>query len=172
VESEGWGARLIGEQDSGSTWAGGLYSPKWTSTTYTLLLLRQLGLPPGNAQAIAACARLLDGADWYGGGLTFARSVRQPETCITSLVVGIAAAFRVEDERVGRAVGWLLDQQLPDGGWNCDSIRRGSTHGSFNTTILALEALGEWINWRGADRAVGDASRRGREFFCTHRLYR
>ena len=117
VLSEGGGARLLGEQDPKGRWAGGLDSPKWTSTTYILLLLRQIGLPAGNARALAACARLLDRADWYGRGLSHARRVRQPETCITSLVVGIAAAFpRRRSSSVERAVGWLVDQQFLDRG--------------------------------------------------------
>ncbi|MGB7462366.1 MAG: hypothetical protein WBW14_05680, partial [Candidatus Acidiferrum sp.] len=48
----GWGARLLAKQSAAGTWArggssdGGLYSPKWISTTYTMLLLRDFGLPP------------------------------------------------------------------------------------------------------------------------------
>lgn len=30
-------------------------TPKWTSTTYTMLLLRDLGLPPANRRARKAC---------------------------------------------------------------------------------------------------------------------
>src|SRR5437879_6360806 len=61
VARAGWGARLLARQDPGGTWAGGrspqagLYSPKWTSTTYTMLLLRDLGLPANNRQAHQAC---------------------------------------------------------------------------------------------------------------------
>lgn len=57
---EGWAARLLARQDSEGTWDGGLYSPKWTSTTYTMLLLRDFGLPGTNPQARKACALLLD----------------------------------------------------------------------------------------------------------------
>jgi len=54
VALQGWGARLLALQDPKGTWAGGdspdagLYSPKWISTTYTMLLLRDFGLPAGN----------------------------------------------------------------------------------------------------------------------------
>ena len=129
------------EQSPDGTWGGGLYSPKWTSTTYTLLLLAQLGLPPGHPQALEGCRRLLDGARWKGGGLGFGHGVPVPETCITAIVIRIMAAFGTVDARVATALRWLLDQQLADGGWNCQTIRTGSTHGSCNTTILALEAL-------------------------------
>ena len=66
VARKGWGARLLASQDRAGTWAGGLssdgglYSPKWTSTTYTMLLLRDFGLPATNRQARRACALLLD----------------------------------------------------------------------------------------------------------------
>src|SRR5437867_11132828 len=66
VEREGWGGRLLARQDARGIWAGGqspdsgLYSPKWTSTTYTMLLLRDFGLPASNRQARKACALLLD----------------------------------------------------------------------------------------------------------------
>ena len=68
-------------------------SPKWTSTTYTLLLLERLGLERGDARALAGCRQLWEGARWYGGGLTLAKSIREPETCITGMLVLLAAAF-------------------------------------------------------------------------------
>jgi hypothetical protein len=170
VATEGWGARLLAEQSADGTWGGGLYSPKWTSTTYTLLLLRQLGLAPC-PQTTLGCQQALEGARCFDGGLTFAKSVPEPEACITSIVISIAAAFDAVDERVFAAMAWLLDQQLNDGGWNCDSVRTGSTHGSFNTTVLALEALSEWQAWGQGDRRTALAVERGQEFFLNHRLY-
>ncbi len=68
VATEGWGAQLLAAQDPDGGWAGALYSPKWTSTTYTLLLLERLGLERGDARALAGCRHLWDGARWYGCG--------------------------------------------------------------------------------------------------------
>src|SRR4029079_14799439 len=75
VATAGWGARLLARQDADGRWAGALYSPKWTSTTYTLLLLHWLGLPAGHPQALAGCPQLWDGASCYEGGLSLAKSV-------------------------------------------------------------------------------------------------
>src|SRR5689334_9907934 len=56
VARDGWGARLLAEQDKGGGWAsvgstdGGLYTPKWKSTTYTMLMLRDFGLPPNTRE--------------------------------------------------------------------------------------------------------------------------
>src|SRR5437899_7001018 len=64
VAREGWGARLLARQNPEGTWAGGLssdgglYSPKWISTTYTMLLLRDLGMAANNRQARTACTLL------------------------------------------------------------------------------------------------------------------
>jgi hypothetical protein len=33
VAETGWGARLLSLQDADGRWAGGIYNPKWTSTT-------------------------------------------------------------------------------------------------------------------------------------------
>lgn len=171
VAHEGWGARLLGVQDDDGRWARALYSPKWTSTTYTLLLLHWLGLPPGNPQALAGCRQLWGNARFYNGGLNFATSIRQPETCITGMLVLLASYFGFDDPRVDDAVTWLVGQQLPDGGWNCESVRSGSRHGSFHTSITALDAL---LSYENAQRAVpvADAMAGGRRFFLEHSLYR
>jgi hypothetical protein len=171
VATEGWGAQLLAMQDSDGRWAAALYSPKWTSTTYTLLLLHRLGLERGHPQALAGCRQLWDSASWFDGGLNLAKTIREPETCITAMLVLLAASFGHDDPRVDTVVEWLLEQQLDDGGWNCESIRCGSTHGSFHTTIMVLEALHAYEHHRG-DIAVAAATDVGRDFFLQHRLYR
>jgi hypothetical protein len=45
----GWGAQLLALQAPDGSWGGGIYSPKWISATYTLLLLCDLGIPPTSA---------------------------------------------------------------------------------------------------------------------------
>jgi hypothetical protein len=161
---------LLAEQDPDGRWAGALYSPKWTSTTYTLLLLHWLGLPRGHPQALAGCRQVWDGARFYDGGLTLAQTVREPETCITAMLTLLASSFGLDDARVEPAVHWLLGQQLEDGGWNCQTVRSGSRHGSFHTSISALDALLEYAA-SGGQLPVADALVRGRAFFLDHRLW-
>jgi hypothetical protein len=172
VATTGWGARLLALQDPEGTWAHALYSPKWTSTTYTLLLLSQLGLPADDPRARTACAVLLARARSYDGGLNLAKTVREPETCITAMLVRLAATFGTGESRAEAALAWLLDQQLEDGGWNGETVRSGSRHGSFHTTIQTLEALHAWSLGSGPDRTLDQAAARGREFLAMHRMYR
>jgi hypothetical protein len=177
VACDGWGACLLARQDPEGTWAGGLssngglYSPKWTSTTYTMLLLRDFGLPATNRQARKACALLLDRGLQRDGGINYGWRGRS-ETCITGMVLSILAYFEYDDGRLDIIADHLLEQQMPDGGWNCQRPY-GATHASVHTTISGLEGLRLYELHRGRHvRAVRAAQRRGRSFLLAHRLFR
>ena len=181
VAREGWGARLLSKQDASGTWAGrkgsdgGLYTPKWTSTTYTMLLLRDFGLPATNRQARKACRLLLDEGIQPDGGINFgiwAKWIRRGETCVTGMVLSILCHFGYDDDRLDTVAEHLLEQQMPDGGWNCRR-HAGATHSSVNTTISALEGLRLYeLHRRRKVAAVRAAQARGREFLLIHRLFR
>ena len=171
VSTTGWGRRLLDHQDADGTWGGGLYSPKWISTTYTLLLLRRCGLHPTDTRAQRAVGLVWDGARYFHGGLTPAASIDAPEACATSMYLSLAYYFGVDHPKVQPALDWLLANQLPDGGWNCRTVRFGDKHSSFHTSILALEALAE-VQRVDSDRTeITGALSAGREFFLRHHLY-
>jgi hypothetical protein len=176
VAAEGWGARLLGLQDPDGRWASGVYTPKWTSTTYTLLLLRACGLPPRHPQALRACTLLLDTGFWTDGGINFyQRRYERSETCISSMVLAEVCWFRLQDPRVDRLAENVIGLQMADGGWNCRATPgySGATHGSFHTTISALEGLLEYERFRPEmAQAAREAQARGREFLLVHRLYK
>jgi hypothetical protein len=170
VTLQGWGARLLSYQEASGLWAGGLYTPKWTSTTYTMLLLRQLGLPPDHPQVLKACRLLLDKGFYGDGGINYFASLKHSETCVTGMVLSILAYFDCEDERLKQIVEHLLEQQMPDGGWNCQSYN-GATHSSFHATISVLEGLAEYDRRRPSSRVV-ESQQRGVEFLLVHLLFR
>lgn len=172
---EGWGARLLAEQGDDGRWQGqrsrlsGMYTPKWTSTHYTMLLLRDIGLPPTNQRANTACGLLLERGLYDDGGIGYGFG---SETCVTGMVLSILSYFRYDDERLDRLVGHLLKHQMSDGGWNC-RWPRGATHSSVHTTISVLEGLRHYEVHRDRQRlAVQRAQQRGREFLLVHRLFR
>lgn len=172
VASTGWGVALLARQDPGGTWGGGLYGPKWISTTYTLLTLRFMGLPPDNPQAQVGCRRLLEGGFYQDQGINFSRYSKHSETCITGMVLSILSYFCYPDERLHQLVEHLLGQQMPDGGWNCRSYD-GDTHSSFHTTISVLEGLYHYARLHPAEAGVvRQTQERAHEFLLHHRLYR
>lgn len=172
VAEEGWGARLLAKQDASGRWSRGIYTPKWTSTTYTVVLLHSLGLPPEHPQALAGCRLLLDKGAYKDGGFNCWGSLKHSEPCVTGMVLAAASYFRLRDARLHRFAEYLLAQQMKDGGWNCRSYY-GATHGSFHTTILALEGLLEYERFEPrALQRVRHAQAWGREFMLRHRLFR
>ncbi len=172
VAEKGWGAMLLKLQEPSGMWGGGIYSPKWTSTTYTMLLLRDLGLPPKHPQALRVCTLLLDKGFYEDGGINFGSYHKHSETCITGMVLSIVSYFQIRDDRVHGLVHHLLEQQMKDGGWNCQSYR-GATHSSFHTTILVLEGLQEYEKTHLENlKKVRRAQQKAREFLLVHRLFK
>jgi hypothetical protein len=88
------------------------------------------------------------------------------------MTLSILSHFGYDDDRLDTIAEHLLDQQMPDGGWNCRR-RQGATHASVHTTILALEGLRLYeLHRKHKARAVRIAQERGREFLLVHRLFR
>lgn len=169
IASTGWGAELLDRQDRAGTWGGGLYTPKWTSTNYTLLLLRRLGLDHDNAAAQRGCECLLSDADWVDGGVSYWSGLLA-ERCVNGMVLSVASYFRSPDDRVDSIARLLIESVMSDGGWNCED-HRGATHSSFHSTISVLEGLLEWK--RATESASADSAiSRGQEFLLDHEMYK
>jgi hypothetical protein len=172
VAADGWGARLLGFQDESGRWTARFYGYKWISTTYSMTLLRRLGLPAGDPRALRACEIILDEGRRPDGGIDPSTSLHRSEACVSGMVLGLLAWFGSDDERREQLVAYLLAEQMPDGGWNCERPQ-GATHSSFHTTVNVLEGLREYAAADGAHRAdAEEAEAGGREFLLQHRLYR
>jgi hypothetical protein len=168
VGREGWGARLLHEQRPDGNWGDGVAPPQWWSNLYTLVFLRDLGVEPDDAPARQAIDRVrahVTWGPWFGHAPFFDGEV---EPCINGRVVALGAYF---GERNDRLVQRLLDEQLADGGWNCEA-ERGSVRSSFHTTICVLEGLIAFEQAFGPAAATTDARRRAEEYLLDRRLLR
>jgi hypothetical protein len=188
VASEGWGARLLSLQRQDGHWEGGAPTftsgaaanwweslpaerkgtlfPEWTSTTWSLTLLRAFGLDPASAEARRAVARVREQVRWEHDGEPFFAGELEP--CINGRTVAIGAYF---GENVEGIVDRLLGEQMSDGGWNCEQ-ENGSTRGSFHTTIEVLEGLLEYERAKGSVAEVTSARLRGQEYLLQRRMFR
>ena len=173
VARAGWGRRLLALQGADGQWGGGLYTPKWTSTTYTLLLLREMGLTSEDRKARTGALLLLEAGVYRDGGINFWLPRRRcSETCATGMVLGIASRFVPDDDRIERLAQHLLEQQMTDGGWNCQRPR-GATHSSLHTTLNVLEGVLEYEGAGGKLAAqTRQARERAHEFLFRHRMFR
>jgi hypothetical protein len=177
IASEGLGARLLAIQGMDGAWAGTAFNHGWNSTMHVLSLLREMGLDPASDEARRAVGLVRDhvrwmGWDWDGkwqgqdfvGNPFFAGEV---EPCINGQVMASGAYFGQDCQRI---LERLLNEQLHDGGWNCEA-ENGSTRSSFNTTICVLEALLEYELAGGISPEVTDARLRGQEYLLERRLF-
>ena len=172
----GWGAQLLALQDADGRWDGGTYRPgwvdeakpffdAWTATHFSLQLLRDVGLDPRSPQARRAVALVRENVRWEANSAIYFEGETEP--CINGIAVANGAYF---GERVDGVVERLLDDQLPDGGWNCWA-EYGAEVSSFHTTICVLEGLLEWEQRAGLSKKVAAARGRGEEYLLERGLF-
>ena len=188
VANEGWGARLLALQRQDGQWDGGLPTftsteaaewrqslpperrgtlfPEWTSTAWSLMLLRTFCADPDSARARLAVRLVREQCRWEHDGEPFFAGEVEP--CINGKVVAIGAYF---GEDVKGIVDRLLGEQMSDGGWNCEQ-ENGSTRGSFHSTIDVLDGLLEFERATGGSPEVTAARLRGQEYLLERRLLR
>ncbi|HEX2646008.1 MAG TPA: hypothetical protein VHO95_02170, partial [Candidatus Dormibacteraeota bacterium] len=188
VATEGWGARLLALQQEdghwdrggptfGSTQAAewwrslpperrGTLFPEWTSTAWSLTLLRAFGLERASSGARHAVRLVREQCRWEHDGEPFFAGEVEP--CINGRTVALGAYF---GEDVRGIVARLLGEQMRDGGWNCEQ-ENGSTRGSFHSTIEVLEGLLEYERAVGGAPDVRAARLRGQEYLLERRMLR
>jgi hypothetical protein len=177
VATEGWGAQLLALQDQTGAWGGTAWNHGWDSTMHVLTLLREFGLDPASDKSRGALNLVREHVHWMGwdwdgswkgqdfvGNPFFAGEV---EPCINGQVMASGAYFNQDCERI---LNRLLNEQLSDGGWNCEA-ENGSTRSSFNTTICVLEALLEYEVAGNNNPKVTEARLRGQEYLLERRIF-
>jgi hypothetical protein len=174
IPEEGWGARFLAQRHPDGHWGKGVYSPKWTSTHYTLLDLRDLGCPRGVPEITESIKLILSYRDGVDGGVNFAKTVKYSDICINGMLLNMGAWFVPDHPRLTAIVDYLLKHQMPhSGGWNCD-YWQGSKHASLHSTLTVLEGLWEFrqhcANYR--EEEIKEAETKGVEFILAHRLFR
>lgn len=172
VSTEGWGAQLLSYQDCNGLWGGQLYSHKWLSTTYSLQLLLQFGLEPGNIQALLACSRLLEGGFQTPGGISYTKTTDIIDNGVTGMILSMLAYFDYQDPRIHNIAQYLCSQQLADGSWNPVT---GNTilRYRFDSTLLVLAGLREYDRrFPSYSESIADNLQHGHKFLLRHRLYK
>jgi hypothetical protein len=177
VATEGWGARLLALQGGDGQWAGGACFPArslnwrdqnqgqpWTATLPTLQLLCDFGVDPRSDRVRRAVALVRDNCRWEHAGQPFFDGEVEP--CINGRTVTLGTYL---DQDVNGVVARLLDEQLEDGGWNCEA-EYGSVRSSFATTINVLEGLLAHERATGGSAKSIGARRRGEEYLLERKL--
>jgi hypothetical protein len=168
VATEGWGAELLTRQSRAGDWGGGRH---WDLiAVWSLVVLKDLGLDPASSQA----RRMIDRVE---KGLVYKPLNNRPffdgetEPCINGRILGIGAYFKKPNDALAKRI---LDEQLEDGGWNCEAPK--SRRSSFHTTICVLEGLLEYERAGRKDGmklgAITKARKRAEDYLLERRMFR
>jgi hypothetical protein len=143
---EGWGTQFLALQAPDGSWGGGIYSPKWISTTYTLLTLIDIGIPGDHPPAQKGADLVVEKLLGSKRDEAFMRRLSTQDRCIVGMNLSIATYFGIRDERIDAIVENLLAERMPDGGWNCCRLKKPLPHhSSFHTTFNVLDGLRQWL---------------------------
>jgi len=170
ISREGWGARVLSFQKEDGTWGGGVYSPKWISTTYSLLLLREYGmlpLPP----AIQGCEQLWAKGLYKGEEIRFSKKQEKRDIGVSALVTELFCYFGFRQEECQPFIRMLLNTQNDNGSWFYDH-QPGAEAYAFETTFLALKTLQTCKEaYRLRINGLEEAEGSGRVFLLRAHLY-
>lgn len=183
VAERGWAAAILARQREKTWWATNktCYHPKFRSTIWQLQVLADLGCSRRDERIANAvefwfrlhydrrhggyCPGALTADGLYYEDSWMRGYAGTSHLCTTGNMVRSLIRFGyLDDERVQTAIDWLVDVQLPDGGWDCFGRRKGTLD-----AWESLSALAE-VPPRRRSRDVKEALARGAELFLRRRL--
>ena len=146
ISTEGWGAQFLSKRNEDGHWGTKFYHPKWTSSHYTLLDLRNLNIAPNNKLIQETIQKIITFERGDDGGINPATSGRHSDVCINGMFLNYACYFQIPEKQLHPIVDFLLSQIMPDGAFNCrlNSSPKRPVHSSFHTTLSALEGITEY----------------------------
>ena len=174
IVTEGWGKKFLSRRNPNGHWGMRFYQPKWISTHYTLLDLRLLNLRPDNKTVQESINLVLSSGKAADGGIPLGPSTQlHSDVCVNAMFLNYASYFQTEEDQLISIVDSILNEIMPDGGFNCYTTRSGATHSSLHSTISVLEGLEEFLksgnNYRKND--IRDAQKSAVAFILKHRLF-
>jgi len=174
IASEGWGLKFLSKRKPDGHWGDRFYQPKWISTHYTLLDLRNLNLPSHNEVVQETIAQILQKNIADDGGIQLGPSTSQhSDVCVNGMFLNYASYFKANEEKLHSVVDSILNELMADGGFNCRTTRGGATHSSLHTTISVLEGLTEFqkAGYTYRKDNILSAKESAIEFILLHRLF-
>ena len=166
IHTQGFAQRFLSLQNPNGHWGRDFYQPKWTSTHYTLLDLRNLEVLPLPQITHILTTLLTDYKDDQGRITS--------DVCINAMLLNYAAHFQAPPQHLKSIIDFILTQKMPDGAFNCQSNRSGANHSSLHTTLSVLEAIQSLEHNQHTYRKqeLSQTQATCIEFILNHRLYK
>lgn len=174
IEAEGWGAKFLSCRQQDGHWGQRFYQPKWISTHYTLLDLKNLNISPDNKAIKETLTKIFDTEKGPDGGILPSGVHKKCDVCVNGMVLNYAAYFRVDEQALMSVIDFLLAEKMNDGGFNCRSNTTGAIHSSLHSTLSVLEGILEYQKngYTYRLKELEAAKNESQEFILIHHLFR
>jgi hypothetical protein len=173
IEYEGWGARYLSFRKREGYWGRGFYQPKWTSTHYTILDLKNLGISQDNREIHQTLSLIMQNLKGPDGGIYPIGADRKSDVCLNGMFLNYASYFGIGEVYLKSIIDFLISEQMKDGGFNCYSNRKGALHSSMHSTISVIEGILEYSRngYTYRLKELQSAELASREFILRHKLF-
>jgi len=175
ISNEGWGARFLRKRNNDGHWGRGFYLPKWTSTHYTILDLKNLGISHNNKKIQQSISLIISNLKAPDGGICPMGSEKASDVCVAGMFINYASYFLTNEEDLKSVVDFLITEHMNDGGFNCYSNRaRRAVHSSVHSTLSVLEGIYEYEQngYKYRLKELINIRKRAIEFLLFHKLFR
>lgn len=173
IAREGWGMRFLSLRKRDGHWGRGFYQPKWISTHYTILDLKNLGISTDNKEIRETLSNITQKLKGPDGGVYPIGTDKKSDVCINGMFLNYASYFGMDENELCSIVDFLIEEHMPDGGFNCYSNTKGAVHSSMHSTISVVEGIQECAR-NGYTYRIEElraAELKAREFLLQHRLF-
>jgi len=174
IANEGWGKQFLSKRNPKGHWGRKFYQPKWISSHYTLLDLRNLNLSPENTIAKETIELTLCTCRADDGGILLGPSTTvHSDVCVNGMFLNYASYFKTDEQSLCPIVDSILNERMPDGGFNCRTTRSGATHSSLHTTLSVLEGIIEFqrAGYTYRTKELQSVRESAKEFILLHQLF-
>jgi hypothetical protein len=175
IEKEGWGQLILSKRHKNGIWGERFYQPKWISTHYTLLDLRNLNLPQNNPLVKSSIEQVLMNNKALDGGIQLGPSTHEnSDICVNGMFLNYASYFKTDESKLKSIIDSILKEQMDDGGYNCESNQGGAQHSSLHSTISILEGFQEFLyaGYTYRKSEILNSINKGIEFILIHHLFK
>lgn len=174
ISKEGWGRKLLSLRKDDGHWGLGFYQPKWISSHYTLLDLRNLEIANNTSAIRETIKKIIDEDKGDDGGINPSGTIKQSDVCINGMFLNYASYFKTHEKDLKSVIDFIISQQLPDGGFNCQFNRKGASHSSLHSTLSVIEGIQQYSKSRYIYRLqeLQNIENLSREFILLHKLYK
>ncbi|MBT2584103.1 hypothetical protein [Planococcus sp. ISL-109] len=98
----------------------------------------------------------------------------EDDVCVVAMLVSLLSYGQQSTSIIDEMVHYLIEMQMPDGGWNCATVHGPSRKSSIHTTLSVLEAYTDYEKqgYTNLLPAIREQTQAGQAYLLRRKLMR